>query len=98
MDQDERMPRTRFRSQRMKGDDLSNVNGLIAAGHDVYLSWIESENERTALLISEVLPRDFGNKPSDREVKFVDRPESRWAKADDYVWIHIIEPRRFWWA
>jgi hypothetical protein len=94
MDQDEPMPPTRFKSHRMKGDDLSNVNGMIAAGHDVYLSWIESENECTALLISEVSPREFGNKPSDREVKFVDRPESRLVKADDYVWIHIIEARR----
>ena len=46
-----------------------------------------------ALLISEVSPREFGNQPSEREVKFVDRHESRWVKADEYVWIHIIEAR-----
>jgi hypothetical protein len=45
------------------------------------------------LLISEVSPREFGNQPSEREVKFVDRHESRWVKADEYVWIHIIEAR-----
>jgi hypothetical protein len=91
MDKDERMPPTRFESRRIKGDDLSNVNGMIAAGDDVYLSWMESDDKRTALLISEVSPREFGDKPCDREVKFVDRPENRRVKADEYVWIHIIE-------
>jgi hypothetical protein len=80
-------------SQRIKGDDLSNVNDMIAAGRDVYLAWTESENERAALLISEVSPREFGDKPTDRLVKFVEDLPSLPVKADDYVWIHIIEAR-----
>ncbi|EFG74163.1 hypothetical protein HMPREF0591_5944 [Mycobacterium parascrofulaceum ATCC BAA-614] len=81
----------RLISQRVKGDDLSNVNGMVAAGHAVYLSWTDAEDKRTALLISEVLPREFGDEPTDRHVKFVEDVPGVPVKADDYVWIHIIE-------
>ncbi|WP_197382855.1 hypothetical protein [Mycolicibacterium mengxianglii] len=81
----------RLLSQEVRGDELDQVNDLIANGTDVYLAQFEFEHAHHALLVAHVSP--WAEEATDVTVTFAEKalPNKRIAM-DEQVTVHYLQP------